>query len=114
MPAVPPEVVMQIVLTAVVGAIVTRVAARLESWRSETRGWRESLDRRLDLINEATQATMRADLIHLAEKYITRGWLTSEEYNAWLDMHAKYAALGANGLIDSYHKRLDALDMREI
>jgi hypothetical protein len=108
------EIIIQTFLTALVTVLVTRSTQQLIGYRTESRAWREELSKKVDLINEATQATMRTELIHLAEKFITRGWLTSEEYNAWIDMHEKYSGLGANGLIDSYHERLDALEMREV
>ena len=67
----------------------------------------------MDTLMDATQTTMRTELVHLYEKYTTRGWLTPEERAAWYDMHDKYSAMGFNGFIDSYRAKLDALPDRE-
>lgn len=72
------------------------------------------IDDKVDTLTEAQQTTMRATLIHNAEKYFERGWLTPEEQNSWCDMHDKYSALGANGLIQSYRQKIDALPHRQI
>ena len=48
------------------------------------------------------------------EKYAERGWLTPEERASWCDMHDKYSAMGFNGLIDTYRRKLDELDDKEI
>lgn len=108
------ETIIQIILTAVITVVVTRTTAQLVDYRTESRTWRESMVKKVDLINQATQATMRTELIHLSEKFLTRGWVTPEERAALMDMHAKYAALGANGLINGYIARIDLLPDREI
>jgi hypothetical protein len=69
---------------------------------------------KLDAIGEATQATMRATLVHNYEKYQSRGWLTPEERASWCDMYEKYEGLGANGYIRSYRANLDGLPDRSI
>jgi hypothetical protein len=50
----------------------------------------------------------------MSEKYLTRGWVTSEERSALCDMHDKYAALNANGFIDGYMARVNQLPDKEI
>lgn len=83
-------------------------------WRRRIGESYASINDKLDKIRDGTQTTMRTDLIHLYEKYTTRGWITPEEKSAWFDMHAKYSALDANGLIDSYKAKLEMLPEREI
>lgn len=83
-------------------------------WRRRIGESYESINDKLDKIRDGTQTTMRTDLIHLYEKYTTRGWITPEEKSAWFDMHSKYSALDANGLIDSYKAKLEMLPEREI
>ena len=83
-------------------------------WRKRIGESYASINDKLDKIRDGTQTTMRTDLIHLYEKYATRGWITPEEKSAWFDMHAKYSALDANGLIDSYKAKLEMLPEREI
>ena len=84
--------------------------------RKKEAEWRDEIEVKLDKQNEkldnltiGVQTTMRTDIIHLYEKYTTRGWITPEERAAWHDLHAKYSALNANGLIDSYSARIDML-----
>ena len=108
------DTIIQTVLTAIITVLVTRTAQQLIGYRTESRAWRDELTQKVDLINEATQATMRTELIHLSEKFLTRGWITAEERAALCDMHEKYAALGANGLINGYMSRVGDLSEREI
>lgn len=84
------------------------------AWREEIVMMMDSQDGKLDSLTDGVQTTMRTDLIHLYEKFTTRGWITPEERAAWHDMHAKYSALNANGLIDSYNAKLDELPDKEI
>lgn len=111
------DVLTLILTTCITGAVGWAIKAALDQmreYRSESREWRDSLDTRIDALTDATQTTMRTDLIHLYEKYVTRGWITPEERAAWYDMHAKYSALNANGLIDGYKTRLEGLPDHEI
>ena len=120
-----PPVHWDTIITSLVSAAllwgIHKMTDLFKGYQSDSATWRKSMDgkmdehdRKLDAITDATQTTMRTDLIHLYEKYTTRGWLTPEERAAWHDMHTKYAALNANGLIDSYGKKLDELPDREI
>jgi len=84
------------------------------SWRSEVIELMDSQDGKLDNLTNATQTTMRTTLLHYIEKYLTRGWLTTEERSSLNDMHEKYAALNANGLIDGYMRRIESLPDKEI
>ena len=83
-------------------------------WRERVEGSVAGIDTKLDALNEATQTTMRTTLLHYIEKYLTRGWVTPEERASLMDMHRKYAALNANGFIDSYMARVAELPDREI
>lgn len=83
-------------------------------WRERIEGSVAGIDAKLDVLNEATQTTMRTTLLHYIEKYLTRGWVTPEERASLMDMHRKYAALNANGFIDGYMRRVAELPDREI
>lgn len=80
----------------------------------EVRNGFKGLSTKVDVLTDAQQVTMRATLIHNAEKYLERGWITPEERAAWYDMHDKYSSLGANGLIDTYRQKLNGLPDKEI
>lgn len=84
------------------------------AWRKDMVKLMDSQDGKLDNLTDATQTTMRTTLLHYIEKYLTRGWLTTEERSSLNDMHEKYAALNANGLIDGYMRRIESLPDREI
>lgn len=95
--------------------------AETEAKRKAEAEWRERIEKRIDdvdakvcAINDATQTTMRATLLHQIEKYLTRGWITPEERASIYDMHAKYSSLNANGLIDGYMERVSQLPDKEI
>ena len=83
-------------------------------WRDGVNSSMADIDAKLDMLNDATQTTMRATLLHYIEKYLTRGWVTPEERASLMDMHAKYAALNANGFIDGYMERVSELPDRDI
>ena len=87
-----------------------------EAKRAAEAEWRESVtnhmqkqDEHMALMTSSLQSTMRATLIHNAEKYFTRGSITPEEQASWCDMHDRYSAMGFNGLIDTYRHKIDAL-----
>jgi len=111
---IPIEMLINTALTAAIGWLVKVMLDQLKAYRAESKAWRGELDEKMDALTDATQTTMRVNLIHLYEKYVTRGWITPEERAAWHDQHEKYSALNANGLIDSYNAKLDALPDREI
>lgn len=78
-------------------------------WRDAVTTHMQTQDAQMGLMTKALQSTMRADLIHTAEKYFTRGTITPEEQDSWCDMHDRYSAMGFNGLIDSYRAKIDRL-----
>lgn len=86
----------------------------LTDYSTSSQAWRKRMETKMDTMMGATQTTMRATLIHNFEKYSERGWLTPEERASWCDMHDKYSAMGFNGLIDTYRRKLDELDDKEI
>lgn len=93
----------------------TEAKRRAEAeWRERVEGSMTGIDAKLDMLNDATQTTMRTTLLHYIEKYLTRGWVTPEERASLMDMHRKYAALNANGFIDGYMARVAQLPDREI
>lgn len=93
----------------------TEAKRRAEAeWRERVEGSVAGIDAKLDVLNEATQTTMRTTLLHYIEKYLTRGWVTPEERASLMDMHRKYAALNANGFIDGYMRRVAELPDKEI
>ena len=113
-----------IIVTAATASINQQVAksqrtaderhAETEAKRRAEADWMRDVSSKLDCLTDATQTTMRATLLHYIEKYLTRGWLTPEERAALVDMHHKYSALNANGLIDGYMARIAELPDREI
>lgn len=111
------DVLTLIITTCVTGAVGWAIKAlldQLKEYRGESKEWREGLDGKIDALTDATQTTMRTSLLHYAEKYLTRGWLTPEERASIYDMHAKYSALHANGYIDSYMQRVMELPDKDI
>lgn len=108
------DLIIPTAITGAVGLVVKALFDMLKSYVEESKAWRKDLDRRFDTLMGATQTTMRATLIHNAEKYFDRGWITPEERASWCDMHDRYSALGANGLIETYRHKLDKLHDRQI
>lgn len=108
------SLVIPTIVTGIVGWLVKTLLDDLREYVHESREWRSKMSKDVKTIKDATQTNMRTNLCHLYEKYMTRGWLTSEEHKAWHDMHEKYSALGENSLIDSYAAHIDQLPHREI
>lgn len=108
------ELIVPTIVTGVVGWLVKTLLDTMRGYISDSQAWRLKMDGKVDTIMGATQTTMRATLIHNYEKYAERGWLTPEERASWCDMHDKYSAMGFNGLIDTYRRKLDELDDKEI
>ena len=87
----------------------------LKKYQDDSKEWRSRMDKTMNSINDATQATMRTSILHYCEKYLSRNWITSEELASLLDMHEKYAALNDhNGFIDSYISRVKNLEIKEV
>lgn len=111
----PLGIIFQTALTGVVGWAVKLVLDSLKAYRDESKAWRKSMDKKMDGIQDATQATMRTTILHYCEKYLTRGWVTSEELDSLLDMHKKYTVINPNnGFINGYVQRVQELEIREI
>ena len=108
------ELVIPTIVTGVVGWLVKALLDTMRGYISDSQAWRSKMDGKVDTIMGATQTTMRATLIHNYEKYAERGWLTPEERASWCDMHDKYSSMGFNGLIDTYRRKLEELDDKEI
>ena len=112
---IPLEMLIQTILTAVIGWAVKVLLDQLKAYRKESKIWRTSMDEKVDNINDATQANMRTNILHYCEKYLHRGWVTSEELASLVDLHEKYTTLNNhNGFINGYMDRVRALEIREI
>lgn len=114
MPTVPLSVIITTGITTLTGLLVTALYRKLVGYITSSGEWRGKTDAKLDALTDATQTTMRTELLHLTEKYLTRGWITPEERAALHDMHRKYSALEANGYIDGYMRRVSELPDKEI
>lgn len=112
---IPLELLLNTILTGAVGWIVKSVLDELKSYRQESKQWRTDMDAKVDSINDATQANMRTNILHYCEKYLSRGWVTSEELRSLIDLHEKYTTLNDhNGFINGYMDRVQQLEIREI
>lgn len=111
----PVGLIFQTALTGIVGWAVKLVLDSLKAYRDESKAWRKSMDKKMDGIQDATQATMRTTILHYCEKYLTRGWVTSEELDSLTDMHKKYTVINPNnGFINGYMLRVQQLEIRDI
>ena len=111
---VPVEMIYMTAVTTLVGLVMTALWRKFADYTSKSLGWRDEMRTQMTTLLRAQQTTMRATLIHNAEKYFERGWLTPEERASWCDMHDQYSSLGANGLIETYRRKLDELPDRTI
>lgn len=112
---IPVEMLINTIITGVIGWAVKVVLDQLKAYRKESKEWRDMLTEKIDSINDATQANMRTNILHYCEKYLNRKWVTSEELSSLVDLHEKYTALNDhNGFINGYMERVKQLEIREI
>lgn len=112
---IPVELIIQTILTGVVGWTVKKVLDTLTDYQTESKNWRNEMDKKVDNLNDATQATTRTTILHYCEKYISRDGVTSEELASLMDMYEKYTVLNDhNGFIDGYIDRVQKLKIIEI
>ena len=112
---IPVELIVQTILTGAIGWAVKQVLDKLSEYQKESRAWRVEIDKKVDSLNDATQATTRTTILHYCEKYISRNGVTSEELASLMDMYQKYTALNDhNGFIDGYIDRVQKLNIIEI
>lgn len=112
---IPVELIINTIVTGIIGWCVTAILNNLKAYRKESSVWRKQMDEKVDVINSATQATMRTTILHYCEKYLTRNWVTSEELASLNDMHQKYTKLVENnGFINGYMERVNRLEVKEI
>lgn len=112
---IPLEMLIQTILTAAIGWAVKVILDQFKAYREESKTWRTSMDTKVDNINDAVQANMRTNILHYCEKYLSRGWVTSEELSSLTDLHIKYTTLNDhNGFINGYMDRVNSLPIHEI
>lgn len=61
---------------------------------------------KIQILCQAQQAQMRAQLLDLYHIYKDRGWISEEELEEWDNQYQAYHSLGKNGVLD---KRRDEL-----
>ena len=74
----------------------------------------DALSDRQQMMLDAQHVQMRTTLIHNAEKYLERKWVTSEELRSWIELYDRYDTLGMNGFMRTYLERLEDLDIKPL
>lgn len=112
---VPIELLINTILTGIVGWIVKTTLDKIKEYQNETTLWRSQTDDKIDKIADATKADMRINLVYSCEKAFRRNWTTSEELSSIQNLYSRYNVLhGENGFIKEYMDRLSELEIREI
>lgn len=113
--AIPIEMIIQTILTGIVGWIVKASLDKLKEYQDESKQWRNQIDEKLDKISNATKADMRVNIVYSCEKCLRRGWITSEEFSSIMNLYERYTDLiGNNGFITEYLARIENLEIKEI
>lgn len=113
--AIPIEMIVQTILTGIIGWIVKASLDRLKEYQNESKQWRDQLDDKLDKLSNATKADMRINIVYSCEKCIRRGWITSEELSSITNIYERYTELvGTNGFVSEYLSRIEKLEIKEI
>lgn len=109
------ELLINTLLTGIVGWIVKTVLDKLKEYQNETSIWRTQTDDKIDKLSFATKADMRVNLVYSCEKAFRRNWTTSEELASIQNLYQRYDDLnGENGFIKEYMNRLRNLEIHEI
>ena len=112
---IPIEIIINTVITGIVGWIVKSALDKLKEYQDESKIWRNQLDEKLDHLSDATKADMRVNIVYSCEKYLKRGWITAEELSSILNLHERYDDLvGHNHFVSSYIDRINKLEVRSI
>ena len=113
--AIPIEMIIQTILTGIVGWIVKASLDKLKEYQDESKQWRDQIDEKLDKISNATKADMRVNIVYSCEKCLRRGWITSEEFSSIMNLYERYIDLiGTNGFVTEYLERIENLEIKEI
>lgn len=113
--AIPLEMIIQTILTGIIGWVVKASLDKLKEYQDESKVWRKQIDDKLDKISNATKADMRINIVYSCEKCLRRGWITSEEFSSIMNLYERYTELiGTNGFITEYLERIERLDIKEI
>lgn len=112
---IPIEIIINTVITGIVGWIVKSALDKLKEYQDESKIWRNQLDEKLDHLSDATKADMRVNIVYSCEKCLKRGWITAEELSSILNLHERYDDLvGHNHFVSSYIDRINKLEVRSI
>jgi len=112
---IPIEIVINTVITGIVGWIVKLALDKMKEYQDESKEWRNQLDAKLDHLSDATKADMRVNIVYSCEKCLKRGWITAEELSSILNLHDRYDDLvGHNHFVSSYIDRINELDIKNI
>lgn len=113
--AIPIEMIIQTILTGIIGWIVKASLDKLKEYQDESKQWRDQIDNKLDTISNATKADMRINIVYSCEKCLKRGWITSEEFSSIMNLYERYTDLiGTNGFVSEYLERIESLEIKEI
>lgn len=113
--AIPIEMIIQTILTGIVGWIIKASLDKLKEYQDESKQWRDQIDKKLDTISNATKADMRVNIVYSCEKCLRRGWITSEEFSSIMNLYERYTELiGKNGFVSEYLSRIEELEIKEI
>ncbi len=112
---IPIELVINTIVTGIIGWIVKVILDRLKEYQTESKEWRDQLDKKLDNLSDATKADMRVNIVYSCEKCLKRGWITAEELSSILNLHDRYEDLvGHNHFVTSYIDRIETLEVKAI
>ena len=113
--AIPIEMIIQTILTGIVGWVVKASLDKLKEYQDESIQQRNQIDKKLDTISNATKADMRISIVYSCEKCLKRGWITSEELSSIMNLYERYTELiGTNGFVAEYLERIERLEIKEI
>ena len=112
---IPIELMINTVVTGIIGWVVKVILDRLKEYQNESKLWRDQLDKKLDNLSDATKADMRVNIVYSCEKCLQRGWITAEELSSILNLHDRYEDLvGHNHFVSTYIERIETLDVKAI
>ena len=95
-------------INSILGLLVGYFVAKFKSLKKK----KDEAECRQDQTNEAILALLHDRIYELSETYISRSWLTVEEFDNLNFLYEPYAKLGGNGTGKALFLRVKKLPMR--
>lgn len=93
------------VISGIVALLLTRGLKARDAKQEEIRKQNETMEKQNKALMAGIQAMLRDRLLQGYRHYFEKGWADYDDRQNMENMWTQYHALGANGVMDGYHKK---------